>query len=132
MTLAALEATLKAYANEDNVTKSLPTLRAIRLKKEEISARIQAFSAQLSPIWNMVIKSDVSQVGGGTMPEVELETELLLLSTKKHKAQFIHDELRKGTPAVVSRIVYDQIALDFRTIEEHEFEELHKRLKEFE
>ncbi|MDT8860562.1 L-seryl-tRNA(Sec) selenium transferase [Alkalihalobacillus sp. MEB130] len=132
MTLAALEATLKAYVNEDSVREELPTLRAILLKKDEVASRIEEFTRKLSSHWRTNVKSDVSQVGGGTMPDVELDTLLLLLSCENHTAQSLHNKLRSGEPAVVSRIINDQIAFDFRTIETHEFEDLHKRLKEFE
>ncbi|TWI59283.1 L-seryl-tRNA(Sec) selenium transferase [Halalkalibacter nanhaiisediminis] len=131
MTLAALEATLKEYVNEETVTKRLPTLRAVLLTKEEIRNKIDYFVGDLSPSWKVEIKQDVSQVGGGTMPEVELATFVLHLSHPTLKTQHIYDGLRKGAPAVVTRIIADQIAIDFRTIEEHEFTDLHLRLKEF-
>jgi L-seryl-tRNA(Ser) seleniumtransferase len=130
MTLAALEATLKVYVSEKIARETLPTLKAILLKKDDIQKRIEAFTSSLSPFWKTEVRSDVSQVGGGTMPEVGLETKLLLLSNEICKSQSIHDELRKGTPAVISRIIDDKIALDFRTIEEEEFEDLHRRLQE--
>jgi L-seryl-tRNA(Ser) seleniumtransferase len=130
MTLAALEATLKVYVSEKIARETLPTLKAILLKKDDIQKRIEAFTSSLSPFWKTEVRSDVSQVGGGTMPEVGLETKLLLLSNEICKSQSIHDELRKGAPAVISRIIDDKIALDFRTIEEEEFEDLHRRLQE--
>jgi L-seryl-tRNA(Ser) seleniumtransferase len=132
MTLAALEATLKDYANEDMVKETLPTLKSVLLKKDEILSRIEKFSIDLSPYWTARVRADVSQVGGGTMPDVTLDTALLLLSNSNHSAQALHNQLRLGTPAVVARIIEDQIALDFRTIEEHEFADLHRRLKVFE
>ncbi|KHF40495.1 selenocysteine synthase [Halalkalibacter okhensis] len=132
MTLAALEATLKEYANEETVRETIPTLKAVLLTKEEIQSRIETFLHDLSPSWHRKIKHDVSQVGGGTMPEVTLDTSLLLLSNSNYTAQSLHNQLRQKEPAVVTRIIDDQIALDFRTIEEHEFADLHRCLKEFE
>ncbi|MFC0560417.1 L-seryl-tRNA(Sec) selenium transferase [Halalkalibacter alkalisediminis] len=132
MTLAALEATLKEYVNEETVREKLPTLRAILLSKEEIKHKIENFLAPLSPVWVTELRDEVSQVGGGTMPEVELDTKILLLSNSKIKAQTMHEKLRIGVPAVVSRIIDEKIALDFRTIEESEFSDLHKRLQELE
>lgn len=131
MTLAALEATLKEYANEEMAIKQLPTLRAVLLTEEEIRTKIADFVKDLSSFWKVEIKRDVSQVGGGTMPEVELATYVLHLFHPAMKTQEIHDQLRKGAPAVVTRIIADHIALDFRTIEEHEFTDLHHRLQEF-
>jgi L-seryl-tRNA(Ser) seleniumtransferase len=132
MTLAALEGTLKEYSNVENVIQDLPTLRAILLKKQAIEAKIQEFSSALPSFWNTEFRDDVSQVGGGTMPEVELKTKLLLLSTETIKAHKLHESLRKGNPAIVSRIIDDKIALDFRTIETEEFAEIQKRLQEIE
>ncbi len=131
MTLAALEATLKEYANIETVRKTLPTLRTILMSEEEIRSKIDTFVKDLSASWKIEIKRDVSQVGGGTMPEVELPTYVLHLSHQAVKPQRIHDQLRKGTPAVVTRMIANSIALDFRTIEVEELADLHHRLQEF-
>ncbi len=118
MTLAALEATLKEYANEPTVSSKLPTLRSILLSKKDIRRKMEMFLSDLSPFWTIKIEDGVSQVGGGTMPEVKLDTEILLVSNSAIKAQDMHEKLRNGVPAVVSRIIDGKIALDYRTIEE--------------
>ncbi|WP_066149795.1 L-seryl-tRNA(Sec) selenium transferase [Halalkalibacter krulwichiae] len=131
MTLAALEATLKAFAT-GQAPKTLPTLKAIKQTWEEINTKIKTFETNLSPFWLTDQKESVSQVGGGTMPEVELKTTLLLISNSKIKAQQLHDKLRNGNPAVVGRIIQEQFALDFRTVEEDEFPDLLNRFIEIE
>nr|WP_148296868.1 L-seryl-tRNA(Sec) selenium transferase [Halalkalibacter akibai] len=132
MTLAALEATLKEYRNEETVVESLPTLQSILLSKEKVEEKTIHFQAKLSPFWQTEMRDGVSQVGGGTMPEVELPTKLILLSSQAIKAQLIHDKLRQGSPAIISRIINEKIALDFRTITFNEIDEVINRLTEIE
>ncbi|WP_088105265.1 L-seryl-tRNA(Sec) selenium transferase [Halalkalibacter urbisdiaboli] len=131
MTLAALEATFKAYQDEKQA-KQLPTMKAILLTEDEIKEKAEHFREKLSKVWNTELIKDVSMVGGGTMPAVELNTYLLLLSNEHIKAQNLHEQLRMGNPAVVTRLKENCIALDFRTIDDKESVDLLVRLQEFE
>lgn len=131
MTLAALEATLSEYRDLDKAKTAIPTLKAILLTKEEVRARIATFKSKIPASFLSEIIDGTSQVGGGTMPEVELDTCLLKLNHQTMKAHEIQEQLRKGSPAVVGRIQEDALLFDFRTIDEVEFADLEARLQEF-
>ncbi|MCM3713392.1 L-seryl-tRNA(Sec) selenium transferase [Halalkalibacter oceani] len=130
MTLAALEATLAHYRDEEEALTEIPTIRAVLLTQEEVFERIERFQIALDPAWKTDVTESFSQVGGGTMPEVQLPTYVLLLTHPIWSANELQRELRNGSPAVISRIVNEQVALDFRTIEENEQSALHQRLQE--
>ncbi|WP_100372999.1 L-seryl-tRNA(Sec) selenium transferase [Bacillus sp. FJAT-45037] len=129
MTLAALEATLKQYVDQQVALKDIPTLQQILLTKDQIRAEAEAFKRLLSSDWTVGWVEDVSMVGGGTMPDVELPTWLLTLSHRSIKTTELIEVLRNGDPAVVTRIKDDQIALDFRTITKGEHTDLLRQLE---
>ncbi|RJS50054.1 L-seryl-tRNA(Sec) selenium transferase [Bacillus sp. PK3_68] len=121
MTLAALEATLKSYIQ--GRVEEIPTIRDILLPLNEIKKRIELFlqnTAQIKNKWDFVIKEDTSQIGGGTMPGVEIPTFVVAVSHDAINSQHIHDHLRLGSPSIVTRLKNDQVLMDFRTINNDE------------
>ncbi|MFD1363612.1 L-seryl-tRNA(Sec) selenium transferase [Lentibacillus salinarum] len=121
MTLAALEATLKSYAADN--TEEIPVIRDMSLSTTEIRKRVDAFVAgvrEKSGDWHFDIQDDTSQIGGGSMPEVEMATLVVAVCHTDLSPQQIFDRLRTGQPAVLARRKYDQVLLDFRTITEEE------------
>ncbi|WP_017727455.1 L-seryl-tRNA(Sec) selenium transferase [Halalkalibacterium ligniniphilum] len=132
MTLAALEATLKAYSNQEQAAKQLPTLRAILASSAEIKERALQFAKRLPDDWIVSIVPDTSKVGGGTMPEVEIDTFLLMLEHRELKAQSLAEKLRLGDIAVVTRLKEDKVALDFRTIDASEEDDLYDCIQKIE
>ncbi|WP_100404228.1 L-seryl-tRNA(Sec) selenium transferase [Bacillus solitudinis] len=131
MTLAALEATLIHYV-KGSPEKNIPTIKSICLNADEIRAKAEAFRTMLPDNWRAELSKDVSMVGGGTMPAVELPTWLLLLSKEGAKTQSLYHALHKGSPAIVTRIKDEQLALDFRTIEEEDYGDILNRIWELE
>ncbi|HSI65842.1 MAG TPA: L-seryl-tRNA(Sec) selenium transferase, partial [Planococcus sp. (in: firmicutes)] len=77
MTLAALEATLKTYLSGGEAVRQLPTIRDITRPLEEIKQEAVRFISALEGKkkgYNLNLVTGVSQIGGGTMPGVELPT----------------------------------------------------------
>src|SRR5699024_1022588 len=75
-TLAGLEATLKSYIRGQE-TKEIPTVRDIVEDKEVILEKAQRFINNVSDKkgkYSFKIIEDIAKIGGGTMPEVEIET----------------------------------------------------------
>ncbi|MDV2683942.1 L-seryl-tRNA(Sec) selenium transferase [Alkalihalophilus lindianensis] len=129
MTLAALEATLKAYVDSKTALSEIPTLQMITKTQEEVKQEAEQFRSMLQEKWECELVQDVSMVGGGTMPDVELASWLLLLAYPNKKTVEMIEALRVGEPAVVTRIKDDKIALDFRTIASSEYEDLVRQLE---
>jgi L-seryl-tRNA(Ser) seleniumtransferase len=122
MTLAALEAVLRLYRDEERALESIPTLQMIKApvgileeRAHELAARIQ--SADVNQYLSDVsVREGYSQVGGGSLPGEELPTYVVavhshLMSTKK-----MEQILRKNKPPIIGRIESDNYLMDVRTI----------------
>ncbi|WP_226037333.1 L-seryl-tRNA(Sec) selenium transferase [Aquibacillus saliphilus] len=130
MTFAGLEKTLRAYLSEQAAVDELPTVRDILKTEEHILEQVNLFSSQmgeLSEPYNLEIIKGSSQIGGGTMPGVELPTYLIAVKHKNSSTEELAKNLRNGKPSVVTRIKDDKVLLDFRTITEQEMPELLER-----
>ncbi len=67
-----------------------------------------------------VLKEDVSQVGGGSLPLQELPTMVIGLKPCSLSVNDLERKLRQGQPAIVSRISREEVILDLRTIFDEE------------
>jgi len=127
MTLAALEATLLQYIKGNEQITSLPTLRDILESEEAILKRASLFSSRLrekATSYTTTISRDFSQVGGGTMPEVNLPTYTIAISHMNRSSAELSTSLRNNQPIVITRVKNDQVILDFRTITEEEIDQV--------
>ena len=115
LTYAALEATLLAYVKHDH--DAIPTLRMMRLTKEEIGQRAQAMASQVS---SGKLKVDVidgeSVIGGGAAPSSVLPTRLLALSCEGLEADELAARLRSSDPPIIARVEDGRVLLDLRTV----------------
>jgi L-seryl-tRNA(Ser) seleniumtransferase len=124
LTLAALEATLLLYLDEDKTKDKVPTLRMLTLSLEEIERKAKTLAAlikkELSSFLKVEIQKDSSQVGGGALPLVELPTWVVALTPLKTPVNQLEEQMRGSDPPIISRISNDQIIIDPRTIDEGE------------
>ena len=119
MTLAALEATLRAYL-ENNAKKTIPVLRMLSLKAEELYRRAselkEMLSTALTQDCRIVLKEGSSRTGGGALPITDLPTTLVALSHPRISPSTIAERLRQGDPPVVVRLQDDEVLIDPRTL----------------
>jgi L-seryl-tRNA(Ser) seleniumtransferase len=120
MTLAALEGTLLDYARGDNGLQSIPTIRDLLQPIEIIEERSIQFISKLlkqTSSFETELIAGTSQVGGGTMPEVELPTKIIALKHSSLTAEQIARKLRtEAKPAIIARIQKDKLLIDLRTV----------------
>ncbi len=115
LTYAALEATLLAYVKRDH--DSIPTLRMLRLTKEEIGQRARAVAAGVrSSKLNIEITDGESVIGGGAAPSSVLPTSLLALSCSNLSADELAAGLRASDPPIIARVEQGRVLLDLRTV----------------
>jgi L-seryl-tRNA(Ser) seleniumtransferase len=115
LTYAALEATLLAYVKQDH--DSIPTLRMLRLSKEEIGWRIEAVVARLeSRALSIEIVDGESVVGGGAAPSAVLPTRLLAITVKDLSADELAARLRASDCPIIARVEEGRVLLDLRTV----------------
>lgn len=125
-TLAGLEATLKSYASGQEISE-VPTVRDIAETKETILKRGQFFVDQMidqDTGFSFTLSEGKSKVGGGTMPEVEIDTYLVKVSHTRYSSEEIAKLLRKCDVPIIVRVQHDTVTLDFRTIHQKEISEL--------
>ena len=81
LTLAALESTLLLYLDEKKAMEEIPTLRMLTLDRNRLKRRGKRLMRRLAGINGMeaVLKEDVSQVGGGSLPLQELPTMVIAM-----------------------------------------------------
>lgn len=133
LTMAALEATLRAYLWEPEQTiEMVPILKMLTVKSEILQKRAAALAVKLQNVLEdkalVSIEPGVSQAGGGSLPMLELPTTLVTLLPNGGKVDKWASRLRQGTPAVMVRIADGKLVLDVRTVLEEEEESLIKAL----
>ena len=128
LTLAALEATLRAYEDPATVSRDIPTLRMLSQSASVVRRRagrvLRRVPAPDRTALGLTIVADHSEVGGGALPLATLSTAALALGTPRHPATAIDARLRAGRPPVIGRIAADRLLLDCRTVMDDEVSSL--------
>jgi L-seryl-tRNA(Ser) seleniumtransferase len=135
LTYAALEATLLAYVKRDH--DAIPTLKMMRLTKQEIGRRAEAVIETVggshscgterdkngapSKLRIAVIDGE-SVIGGGAAPSSVLPTRLLAVTCEGLSADELTARLRKSDPPIVARVEDGRVLLDLRTVSEEQDE----------
>ena len=119
LTYAALEATLLAYVKRDH--DAIPTLRMMRLTKDELGRRAEELAAQIqSVIGRSKLQIEVidgeSVIGGGAAPSSVLPTRLLAVTCRDLGADELAARLRASDPPIIARIEEGRVLLDLRTV----------------
>lgn len=127
MTLAALEATLRLYRDERMALEQIPTLRMITLPVEELEKRAWELAHRLRRVdleekFTIEVRSNVSQVGGGSLPGYDLETRVVSLYSERLSCRRVERFLRNGKPPIIGRIESDRYLLDVRTLRPEDME----------
>ncbi|WP_428845841.1 L-seryl-tRNA(Sec) selenium transferase [Guptibacillus hwajinpoensis] len=116
-TLAALEATLQQHMYEE--AANIPAIRDITKSAEEIRERSELFQQRLerkAPQYSIEVVEGTSQVGGGTMPSVELPTYVIALQTDQYSVNELEEFLRLSNTPIITRIQDGKILIDLRTV----------------
>jgi L-seryl-tRNA(Ser) seleniumtransferase len=112
---AALETTLLAYVRRDH--DAIPTLRMMRLSKEEIGERAKALAARIvAPKLKVDIGDGESLLGGGAAPSSVLPTRVLALTCEDLSADELTARLRTSEPPIIARVDEGRVLLDLRTV----------------
>ena len=119
MTLAALEATLWLYLNEQRLLSEVPVLRMLHMPLAELRQRAEALAVKLREIDNIAtvkVNEDIAYVGGGSLPDQAMKTCVLEVVARGVSDAELAYRLRTGTPAVVGRLQDGKLLLDLRTV----------------
>ena len=124
LSLAALEATLRAYLEGEKGLAAIPTLAMITCPLEQIRQRTErvreGLQAQAHPSVRVTLEEQRSEVGGGALPTENLPTYCIALQAPHVSPHRLEAALRRTDPAVVGRIKGEKILLDLRTVRDEE------------
>jgi len=122
LTLAALEATLRLYRDERQALAEIPTLRMLTTPLAELKGKGQRYLRRLRRQAPAAVRlspeQGSSQVGGGSLPLVDLPSFLIAVEADAWQAQEIDAAFRKSRVPVVGRINRGRYLLDVRTLQE--------------
>lgn len=123
LTIAAFEATLLAYLDEDKALKEIPVLHMLFQPPEEIRSRARKIASRLrkqAGHAQIEVVNDTSRAGGGSLPEAEFPTFAVSIKPEMLTVNELEALLRKSSPAVIARIKGHSLLLDARTIQDQE------------
>jgi L-seryl-tRNA(Ser) seleniumtransferase len=131
MTVAAMEATLKAYLEPGRAVASVPTLKMLAESPTEVRRRASRLKRLVQgKLLTAEIVGDFSRPGGGTLPTTEIPTFCVALSHPEHSPQELETKLRLGDPPVLGRLKDDRLLLDMRTVADREVPDLARAIEE--
>ncbi|MDN5332393.1 MAG: L-seryl-tRNA(Ser) seleniumtransferase [Tepidanaerobacteraceae bacterium] len=122
LTLSALEAVLKIYRNEDY--EKIPVIRMLIKSREEMEKSAKKLAKELQKVildkGTVEVLDDVSEVGGGSLPGVELPTKVVAIELQNLGPDDLAKGLRMARIPVIGRIKNDKFLLDVRTMSEED------------
>lgn len=132
MTLAAFEATLMYYLDEDKAKRHIPTLRMLLQNPAEIRTKARKIAALLRKTIappdgahvGISVAQDGSQSGGGALSEVEFKTFVVSVKPSHISVNTLEQRLRRQDPPIIARIKEDALLVDVRTVRTEEIPDL--------
>jgi L-seryl-tRNA(Ser) seleniumtransferase len=126
LTIAALEATLRLYLNEDNLTEKLPMLYRCTRSIDELRIIAEKLVTLLREIFGEAIAVTVeeshAQIGSGSLPTETLPSLAIVLESQHISAEALAASFRAQSRPVIGRTQSDRFWMDVRTIGEQELD----------
>jgi L-seryl-tRNA(Ser) seleniumtransferase len=120
LTLAALEATLKLYRNEEQALRDIPTLAQMAIPLPKLHRRARRLYRLLKkdplPEISLEIIPTTSQVGGGALPLSFLDSYALSFTPGRISVTELEQKFRSFSTPIIGRIEKDKFLLDVRTL----------------
>ena len=118
ITLAVLEATLSCFLDEAAALADIPTLRMLRRDLADLAAQADRIAAALARYEGLQVAviDGFSQLGSGSLPEQNLPTRLVALTSEAIGTDDLARRLRRAAPPVFARIQDDRLLIDPRTL----------------
>lgn len=125
ITLAILEDNLTSYLKGQ--TQDIPTLKMLHEDVKTLEQRANTLKQSIEDICKCEVIKTQSLIGGGTTPNKKIPTIALTLEYKDYKANKIEKLLRKQN--LIVRIENEKVLIDFRSIQEHEIQEIQEIIR---
>lgn len=126
LTLAALEATLRLYEDEERLTETVPVLHMLSRSKEDLTRRARRLRNALAKVSGLETRlvDGVGYTGGGALPTVPLPTKLVQVRDEAMTVEELAAAFRRHDPPVIGMLADGWLALDVRTVRENEMREI--------
>ena len=133
LTIAALEATLRLYLDEKELTEKLPMLqRYTRLVPElrEVAEKLTNYLRQIfGDAIQVTVEESAAQIGSGSLPVDTLPSLAVSLHAPQISAETLAAHFRAQPIPVIGRVGDERLRLDVRTVFEAELEWIVKAAK---
>jgi L-seryl-tRNA(Ser) seleniumtransferase len=120
LTLAALEATLTHYLDQQQAIRDVPLLNMLNMQQDELQQRSEDFMCELQPLLEglsaITIIKENSCVGGGALPITDLPGVALALTPLHISPDQLANRIRTAQHPVVARIQDDRLIINLRTV----------------
>lgn len=125
LTLAALEATLRLYRDEEKAVRNIPTLNMIMRPLPEIQGHAKDLADRLKQIGDSRVHIHLleraSKTGGGALPMMELPSLCIGIQIDGVSPNTLETKMRGNDPPIIGRIEDDLFVMDPRTIQKDEY-----------
>ncbi|MCX7832061.1 MAG: L-seryl-tRNA(Sec) selenium transferase [Actinobacteria bacterium] len=133
LTLAALEATLRLYLEEDP-WQTIPVLRMLSMPAEEVKKKARKLKKILKNEFGNRIEVEliatVARSGGGALPDIDIPSYGVALSVPGKSSVCIEQSLRHTDPPVIVLVQDEKIIMDARTLLDGEEKKIISALKQ--
>lgn len=134
-TLSSLEIILREYYDINTALKNIPTLSMLTLSPEDIRLRARKILRRIkkSIAWrcDTALVATTSRVGGGAMPEYNLQSWAIALQPHDISLNILEREFRRLPVPLIGRIENERFLIDARTIQDREIHLLSDLLIDF-
>lgn len=121
LTLAALEATLRAYA-DGTAEREIPTLRMLALTEDELRGQAEALCALLTAHGiDAEVTDGQEPVGGGSVPAQPLPACAVAVRPRRCSVDTLERLLRARSTPIIVRIAHERVLLSMRTLRSEQF-----------
>lgn len=126
LTLAALEATLRLYLDEERLTETVPVLHMLSRSKDELTRRARRLRNALAKLPGLETRlaEGVGYTGGGALPMAPLPTTLVQVRSDTMTVEELASALRRNEPPIMGMLTDGWLAIDLRTVREDETREI--------
>ena len=129
LTLAALEATLQAYA-DGTALQEIPVLSMLAQTPEELRQQAESLCRRLEEIGvTAEVVSTENPVGGGAVP-TQTRPSFAVAVAPRDSAAALETQLRQRPVPIIVRIAHDRCLLDMRTLFPADLDEILQAFRE--
>lgn len=125
LTIAALEATLRHYLNEDYLLQELPMLSSFTRTLEELQTVAEELAAKLRRVFGETVRVTIGesrvQIGSGSLPVKTLPSLAVVLDSQQMSAEYLAAQFRAQRTPVIGRTQDGKFWLDVRAIGKRHF-----------